>query len=304
MLVPVLFGISVLAFMLGMASPGDPVEAILNPDGTQIIDQKEYDIVRERLGLDDPVPVQYVKWLKNALTGELGRSFFTNKEIKEQMAYRLPYTIRLACFGMALTVVFGLLFGILMAMRRDGPVDHALRFLTTLMLSVPGFWLAILLILVFVEKLHLLPTSGLNGFSSYIMPGITVAISTIGVCARLTRTSILDELGKQYVTVASSKGLNARKVTMRHAFRNSLIPITTFLGNYFAGILGGSTIAEVIFNIPGIGNYAISAVKSRDYYVVQAYVLFTALVYVVMTLVIDLLYLVINPKIRAGEKIG
>ena len=111
MLVPVLFGISVLAFMLGMASPGDPVEAILNPDGTQIIDQKEYDIVRERLGLDDPVPVQYVKWLKNALTGELGRSFFTNKEIKEQMAYRLPYTIRLACFGMALTVVFGLLFG-------------------------------------------------------------------------------------------------------------------------------------------------------------------------------------------------
>lgn len=304
MLIPVLFGISVLAFMLGMASPGDPVEAILNPDGTQIIDQKEYDIVRERLGLDDPVPVQYVKWLKNALTGELGRSFFTNKEIKDQMVYRLPYTIRLACFGMALTVVFGLLFGILMAVRRDGPVDHLLRFLTTLMLSVPGFWLAILLILVFVEKLHLLPTSGLNGFSSYIMPGITVAISTIGVCARLTRTSILDELGKQYVTVASSKGLNARKVTMRHAFRNSLIPITTFLGNYFAGILGGSTIAEVIFNIPGIGNYAISAVKSRDYYVVQAYVLFTALVYVVMTLVIDLLYLVINPKIRAGEKIG
>lgn len=304
MLIPVLFGISVLAFMLGMASPGDPVEAILNPDGTQIIDQKEYDIVRERLGLDDPVPLQYVKWLKNALTGELGRSFFTNKEIKDQMAYRLPYTIRLACFGMALTVVFGLLFGILMAVRRDGPADHLLRFLTTLMLSVPGFWLAILLILVFVEKLHLLPTSGLNGFSSYIMPGITVAISTIGVCARLTRTSILDELGKQYVTVASSKGLNARKVTMRHAFRNSLIPITTFLGNYFAGILGGSTIAEVIFNIPGIGNYAISAVKSRDYYVVQAYVLFTALVYVVMTLVIDLLYLVINPKIRAGEKIG
>lgn len=304
MLIPVLFGISVLAFMLGMASPGDPVEAILNPDGTQIIDQKEYDIVRERLGLDDPVPVQYAKWLKNALTGELGRSFFTNKEIKDQMVYRLPYTIRLACFGMALTVVFGLLFGILMAVRRDGPVDHLLRFLTTLMLSVPGFWLAILLILVFVEKLHLLPTSGLNGFSSYIMPGITVAISTIGVCARLTRTSILDELGKQYVTVASSKGLNARKVTMRHAFRNSLIPITTFLGNYFAGILGGSTIAEVIFNIPGIGNYAISAVKSRDYYVVQAYVLFTALVYVVMTLVIDLLYLVINPKIRAGEKIG
>lgn len=160
------------------------------------------------------------------------------------------------------------------------------------------------MILIFCEQLHWLPTSGLHGFSSYIMPGITVSVSTIGVCARLTRTSVLDEIGRQYVTVASAKGMKARMVTLRHAFRNSLIPITTFLGNYFAGILGGSAVAEVIFNIPGIGNYAVSAVQSRDYLVVQAYVLFTGLVYVVMNLVIDLLYLVINPKIRVGEKAG
>ena len=304
MLIPVLFGITVLAFLLGVLSPGDPVEAVLNPDGTQIVSDEEYAIMRERMGLDDPVPVQYVKWLKNALTGDLGRSFFTNKEIRDQLAYRLPYTIRLACFGMCLTVVFGLGFGILMARYRDKWPDRLLRLITTLMLSVPGFWLAILLILVLVEQLHLLPTSGLNGFSSYIMPGITVAFSTIGVCARLTRTAVLDELGRQYVTVASAKGMKAKTVTFRHAFRNSLIPITTFLGNYFAGILGGSTIAEVIFNIPGIGNYAISAVKSRDYYVVQAYVLFSGLVYVVINIVIDLLYLVLNPKIRVGEKVG
>ena len=272
-LIPVLFGITILAFVLGICSPGDPVEAILNPDGTQIVREEDYKIVRERLGLDDPIPVQYVKWLTNAVTGDFGKSFFSNKEIREQMEYRLPYTMRLACFGMALT----------------------------LLLSIPGFWLAILMILIFSEKLHWLPTSGLHGFSSYIMPGITVAVSTIGVCARLTRTTILDEIGKQYITVAASKGMNAKMITLRHAFRNSLIPITTFLGNYFAGILGGSTVAEVIFNIPGIGSYAIAAVQSRDYYVVQAYVLFTGLVYVIMTLIIDFLYLVINPKIRVGE---
>lgn len=300
-LIPVLLGITVLAFTLGVCSPGDPVEQILNPDGTQIVSERDYEIVRERLGLDDPLPIQYVKWLKNAVSGEFGRSFFTNKEIQDQIAYRLPYTLKLACFGMCLTVIFGIGAGVLMAVKKDRWLDHLLRSVSTVLLSIPGFWLAILMILVFSEKLHWLPTSGVHGFSSYIMPGITVAVSTVGVCARLTRTAILDEIGKQYVTVASSKGMNARMVTIRHAFRNSLIPITTFLGNYFAGILGGSAVAEVIFNIPGIGSYAISAVQSRDYYVVQAYVVFTGIVFVVMTLVIDLLYLVINPKIRVGE---
>lgn len=300
-LIPVLLGITVLAFTLGVCSPGDPVEQILNPDGTQIVSERDYKIVRERLGLDDPLPIQYIKWLKNAVSGEFGRSFFTNKEIQDQIAYRLPYTLKLACFGMGLTVVFGIGAGVLMAVKKDQWLDHLLRSVSTVLLSIPGFWLAILMILVFSEKLHWLPTSGVHGFSSYIMPGITVAVSTVGVCARLTRTAILDEIGKQYVTVASSKGMNARMVTIRHAFRNSLIPITTFLGNYFAGILGGSAVAEVIFNIPGIGSYAISAVQSRDYYVVQAYVVFTGIVFVVMTLVIDLLYLVINPKIRVGE---
>ncbi len=300
-LIPVLLGITVLAFTLGVCSPGDPVEQILNPDGTQIVSERDYEIVRERLGLDDPLPIQYIKWLKNAVSGEFGRSFFTNKEIQDQIAYRLPYTLKLACFGMGLTVVFGIGAGVLMAVKKDRWLDHLLRSVSTVLLSIPGFWLAILMILVFSEKLHWLPTSGVHGFSSYIMPGITVAVSTVGVCARLTRTAILDEIGKQYVTVASSKGMNARMVTIRHAFRNSLIPITTFLGNYFAGILGGSAVAEVIFNIPGIGSYAISAVQSRDYYVVQAYVVFTGIVFVVMTLVIDLLYLVINPKIRVGE---
>ena len=302
-LIPVLLGITIVAFLLGTGAPGDPVEAILNRDGTQIVSPEEYEIVKERLGLNDPIPIQYIKWLRNAMTGELGQSFFTNKDIREQMAYRLPYTVRLALLGLGMTVVFGIGAGMVMAIYKDRWPDRILRTITTVMLSVPGFWIAILMILIFVEQLKWLPTSGLNGWKSYIMPGITVSVSTIGVCARLTRTSVLDELGRQYVTVASAKGMNARLVAIRHVLPNALIPITTFLGNYFAGILGGSTIAEVIFNIPGIGNYAIDAVKSRDYFVVQAYVLFTAMVYVVMTMLIDLIYLAVNPKIRAGERV-
>lgn len=301
-LIPVLFGITVIAFILGACTPGDPVEDILNRDGDQIVTEEQREKLRERLGLDDPKPVQYVKWLRNAVTGELGQSFFTNKSIQEEMARRLPVTLRLACLGLLFTVVFGISGGILMAVFKDRWPDKILGSLATFFLSVPGFWLAIILIFIFAEKLKWLPTSGYTGLSSLILPGITVAASTIGVCGRLTRTAVLDEIGKQYILVANAKGMAARTAAIRHGFVNSMIPITTYIGNYFAGILGGSSVAEVIFGIPGIGSYAIDAVSSKDYLVVQAYVVFTGFVYVIMNLAIDLIYILINPKIRVGEK--
>ena len=301
-LIPILLGITSLTFLLGLKAPGDPVEAILNPDGTQIVSKQEYERVKEKLGLDQPFSVQYVKWLKNVMHGEFGQSFFTNKSIVEQIMYRFPFTLKLAMLGMVFTIVFGIGGGMIMASYQDSWRDHFLTFVSTLFLSIPGFWLAIMMILLFSEILHLLPSSGFHGFSSYIMPAITISISTIGVCARLTKTAILDELGKLYVLVARAKGLARKKVIFRHAVRNSLIPITTFLGNYFAGVLGGSAIAEVIFNIPGLGSYAVSAVQSKDYLVVQAYVLISGMIYVAMTILIDLLYVMINPKLRVGEK--
>lgn len=303
-LIPVLLGITILAFILGTSAPGDPVDSILNPDGDQRYTQEQYETVRRRLGLDDPKPVQYIKWLKNAVTGELGQSFFSNKSIQDQLAMRVPITLRLAALSMAFTVFFGIGLGVLMAMYKDSWLDHVISVSSTVFLSIPGFWLAIILILVFAEKWKILPTSGIESFRSYILPAVTVSLGTIGTCSRLTRTSLLDELGKQYMTVANAKGLARKAAALKHAFVNALVPITTYLGTYFAGIIGGSSIAEVIFSIPGLGSYAISAVQSRDYLVVQAYVLFTGLVYVVMNLVIDLVYVVINPKIRVGEKVG
>lgn len=301
-IIPVLIGITIVAFLLGVSAPGDPVEAILNRDGEQMVTQEQIDEVRERLGLDDPVPIQYIKWVKNALTGEFGNSFFSNKSIEEEMIRRLPITINLALVGLLFTIMFGIGFGVIMAMFKDTWIDKIIGSISIIMLSIPGFWLAIILILVFVEKLHLLPTSGYDSFKSLILPGIVVSCSTIGVCARLTKTSILDELGKQYILVANAKGMNNKIVILKHAFVNSLIPITTFIGTYFAGILGGAVVAEIIFSLPGIGSYVIKAVQSRDYFVVQAYVLFTGMVYVVMNLAIDLLYILINPKMRVGEK--
>lgn len=300
--IPVLIGITIVAFLLGVSAPGDPVEAILNRDGEQMVTQEQIYEVRERLGLDDPVPIQYIKWVKNALTGEFGNSFFSNKSIEEEMIRRLPITINLALVGLLFTIIFGIGFGVIMAMFKDTWIDKIIGSISIIMLSIPGFWLAIILILVFVEKLHLLPTSGYDSFKSLILPGIVVSCSTIGVCARLTKTSILDELGKQYILVANAKGMNNKIVILKHAFVNSLIPITTFIGTYFAGILGGAVVAEIIFSLPGIGSYVIKAVQSRDYFVVQAYVLFTGMVYVIMNLAIDLLYILINPKMRVGEK--
>ena len=304
LLIPVLIGVSIVAFALGALAPGDPVDQILNPDGGQDYTQEQYDAVAARLGLDQPVWVQYLSWLKDLLRGDFGRSFFTQKSILTQLQRRIPISAALAGLSMALTVVLGVGAGLLMAIFRDSPLDRALGALSTLLLSVPGFWIAIVLIFLFAEQWKLLPTSGILSFSGYILPSVTLALPSIGVCARLSRSAILDEIGRQYITVANFKGLTFRRVVFSHAFINALIPIATYLGTHLAGILGGASVIETIFAVPGVGSYAIAAVQSKDYYVVQAYVLFCGCVYVTVNLLIDLFYILINPRIRVGEAVG
>ncbi len=303
LLFPVLVGISIIAFALGVMSPGDPVDQVLNPSGYESYTQEEYDAMAARMGLDQPAVVQYFTWLSNLLHGDLGRSFFTQKSILDQLSRRIPISLELAAFSMILTVVFGLGLGSLMALFKDRVLDTFLSSLCTLLLSVPGFWIAIVLIYFFAEQWKLLPTSGITQLSGFVLPSVTLALPSIGVCARLTRSAILDEVGRHYMLVADSKGMGRRQAVIRHAFGNALIPIITYLGTHAAGILGGAAIVETIFAIPGIGSYAITAVRSKDYYVIQAYVLFSGCVYVLVNLLIDLLYLVVNPKIRTGEAV-
>lgn len=300
LLLPVFLGVSIMAFALGVMSPGDPVDQMLNPNGNESYSQEEYEEAAARMGLDKPICVQYANWLNQLLHGDLGRSFFTNKSIMEQLSRRIPISARLAALSMIFTILFGVGFGVWMAVYKDRMPDHILSLCSTTALSVPSFWIAIILIYWFAERWKLLPTSGITSPAGYLLPSITLALPSIGVCARLTRSSILDEIGRQYVTVALSKGLSRRQVVMCHAFANALIPVVTYLGTHMAGILGGASVVETVFAIPGVGSYAILAVQSRDYYVVQAYVLFSGAVYVVVNVLTDLFYMAVDPRIRSG----
>lgn len=298
-LVPVLLGITLAAFLLGRITPGDPVDDALFRIGVEFPTDEDRAEMASQLGLDRPLMVQYMNWLNKVLHGDLGKSIITGADIGKELLRRLPITLKLSVSALIMAVVFGVGGGILMAICQGKPLDSVLKTISTLLLSIPSFWLALFLVTLFAEKLHWLPTSGLDrGIASLILPAISLAAVNIGATSRFTRGNILSELGEQYIVVANAKGLSQRAVTIGHAFRNSLIPIITLIGNYFGGILGGSTIIESIFAIPGIGSYVLSAIQNRDYPVIQGYVLITGTTFVLITLAIDLLYIAVNPKIR------
>ena len=255
--------------------------------------------MRSQLGLDQPLPVQYFSWLGRVLQGDLGQSYINKKDIAQELARRFPITLKVSLSALLTAVVFGVGGGVLMAACRGSWLDRILRTVSTLLLSVPGFWLALFLITLFAEQLHWLPTSGLDrGALSLVLPSFALAASNIGSTSRITRGNIISQLGEQYIVVANAKGLSQKAVVLGHAFRNSLVPIITLIGNYFGGILGGSTIIESIFALPGLGSYVLSSIQNRDYPVIQGYVLITGTTFVLITLLIDLLYIAVNPKIR------
>ena len=255
--------------------------------------------MRAELGLDRPLPEQYLRWLGDALRGDLGESYTDGRDIARELMRRLPITLKVSLAAMVSAILFGVGGGVLMAACRGTWVDAVLKALSTLLLSVPGFWLALFLITVFAEWLHLLPTSGLDrGIFSLILPAVALSAANVGSTSRFTRGNILAQMGEQYIVVANAKGISQKAVMLGHAFRNSLVPIVTLIGNYFGGILGGSTIIENIFAIPGLGTYVLSAINNRDYPVIQGYVLLTGATFVLITLAIDLLYILVNPKIR------
>ena len=299
MLIHVLIGISLAAFLLGRIAPGDPVDDALFRIGIEFPTEADRAAMRAELGLDRPLPEQYLRWLGDALRGDLGESYTDGRDIARELMRRLPITLKVSLAAMVSAILFGVGGGVLMAACRGTWVDAVLKALSTLLLSVPGFWLALFLITVFAEWLHLLPTSGLDrGIFSLILPAVALSAANVGSTSRFTRGNILAQMGEQYIVVANAKGISQKAVMLGHAFRNSLVPIVTLIGNYFGGILGGSTIIENIFAIPGLGTYVLSAINNRDYPVIQGYVLLTGATFVLITLAIDLLYILVNPKIR------
>ncbi|MEG1537374.1 MAG: ABC transporter permease [Clostridiales bacterium] len=298
MAVPILIGVTLLAFILGVISPSDPAEVVLGMDGIASPTEEEITIKRHELGLDRSYVVQYVSWVEQILKGDLGTSYITKTPIAEEIARRLPVTISVSVCALFLVVFIGIPLGIFMALHQEQRSDHVLRIGALLITSIPGFWLAIILMRIFCEQLHLLPTSGYGTWQQLVMPSFVLAAGTIGVIMRLNRSTLLEVLEENFILTERSKGLPFPKIIWRHGFPNSLIPIVTLLGNYFGGILGGSTIIEVIFALPGMGSYVIEGIMSRDYPVVQGYVIFTGVIFIIFNLLIDLVYVVLNPKIR------
>ena len=290
----VLFGALTLVFVLIRLAPGDPVIRMAGPDASL----EEIDRMRSTLGYDKPIPVQYAIFLGNALKGDLGQSLHHHRPATELVLERLPATAELASLSMALAIVVALPLGIIAAIKRGTFIDTLATTFSLIGQSVPTFWLGIVLIIVCSVRLRLLPTSGRGGWEHIILPAVTLGLYMMALITRLTRSSMLEVLCENYVQVARAKGLSERVVIIRHALRNSLIPVVTVIGLQTGTLLSGAIITEAVFAWPGIGQLAINAIYTLDYPMIQAIVVLSGIVFVVINMVLDMLYVVIDPRIR------
>jgi ABC-type dipeptide/oligopeptide/nickel transport system permease component len=292
----VLFGVSVLVFSIIHLVPGDAVTAIL---GRQKVSAERVAELRLQLGLDDPIPVQYGRYLGSALQGDLGESIRNSVPVSEAIAEQLPYTVALAFSAMTIALVLGFTLGLLAALNQGSWLDTAIMSVSVSGMSVPTFWLGLLLIMLFAVRLGWFPSiSNSNSPEDLFLPALTLGLPEAAVVARMVRASMLDVLHNEYITVARAKGLREHRVVFVHGMRNALIPIVTFVGLQMAYLLGGSAIVETLFARQGIGRLAVQAISNRDYPVVQGVVLVVAVIYVLINTFTDVVYTMLNPKIR------
>jgi ABC-type dipeptide/oligopeptide/nickel transport system permease component len=292
--IPVLLGVATLVFALIHLIPGDPVQAMLGETAAP----EDVAALRTQLGLDKPLLVQYAAFLRGAASGDLGRSLRTNQPVTAAIAERMPATIELALAAMAFAILVAIPLGIVAAVRARTVVDHAATTLALAGISMPNFWLGPLLAIVFSVLLGWLPVSGRGTTAHLVLPAITLGAPLAAVLARMTRGSLLEELSEPYVLAARARGASYARAVLRHAFRNSLIPIVTVLGLQFGAVLTGAVITETIFAWPGVGRLLIQSISFRDYPLVQGCILLIATTYVSMNVLTDLMYGVLDPRIR------
>jgi peptide/nickel transport system permease protein len=294
MLVPVLLGVTMLTFAIAQVTPGDPVVLMLGTYATP----ERVEALREQLGFNDPLWVQYGRYVWNVLHGDLGTSVRGQTPVLDEILARFPSTLELTLAAMLLSTIGGVTAGVIAATAKRRLVDGTTMVTALVGLSIPSFWLAIILIIVFGIKLRWVSVTGGEGLKDLILPAVCLALGPTAVLARLTRSSILEVAREDYVQTARAKGLRERTVTWRHILRNALIPVVTVLGLQFAGLLGGTVFIESVFARPGLGRFAVNAISARDFPQVQGMVLFTATIYVLLNLAVDVLYGVLDPRIR------
>lgn len=301
-LIPVWLGISVLAFALALLAPGDPVRQALQAGGIDAPSPEQVMAMRRELGLDQPAPVRYARWLGDAVRGDLGRSYRTGEPVLQSLLDRFPRTAELAVLAVLLGLAIALPLGVVSALFRETPVDQLARVAALVGASVPSFWLAYLLILLFALQLRVLPVAGASEPRHVILPALTLAIGAAASLTRLTRSAMLEELVQDYVRTARSKGLGEHAVVVGHALRNALTAIVTITGIRLAALLGGAVIVETIFAWPGIGKYVVDSIFNRDYPTIQGFVLFTGTIVLLVNLLVDVSYVWLDPRVRLGGK--
>jgi ABC-type dipeptide/oligopeptide/nickel transport system permease component len=293
--VPVLFGVTILVFLILHLIPGDPAQILLfgsRPTPQQVAQ------LRAQLGLDQPLPIQYLLYLGRLAHGDLGQSFITNRPVAEEIAQRLPDTLQLTFAAMLVAVLIGMPVGIIGGVRPGSWADRLSSGFAVLGVAVPYFWFAVVLVLIFAVDLHLLPSLGEGSWDSIILPAVSLGWGLSAIIARLLRNNLVEIYRQPYMQVARAKGLSERMVLYGHALKNALIPVVTILGLQFGNVLSGAVVVEVIFGRPGIGSYLVQAIQAKDIPAVQSIVLMIAVVYILINLVVDLAYGLLDPRIR------
>lgn len=289
-----LFLMSIIIFMLSRLT-GDPAALFLSQYGTE----EDLIEIRESLGLDRPLISQYFSFLGNALKGDLGRSIHgDNQPAVEKITERFPASFKLATVSLIFSLIFGLILGCVSAFKRGSIIDILVRVLALMGQSMPTFWFGIVLMYTFAVRFHWLPTSGYGDWRHYVLPAVTMSWFNIAAVTRLVRVSMLNELQSEYIKLARIKGLSESVVVVKHALRNSLIPVITFMGTFFVTMISSAVVIEVVFSWPGIGRMAFEATMNRDFPVLQAVVLFVTSLYIIINLFVDILYAYLDPRIK------
>lgn len=305
MLLPVILIVGIFVFLLVHITPGDPASIILGDKAT--VDQIEQ--LRNEMGLNDPLPAQFIHWFTNALRLDFGDSIFLGMPVTKALAERAQPTILLTTYALFFEILIGVPAGVIAAVKRDSIIDRLLMVTSIAGAAIPTFFLGIVLILIFAVRLHWVPSGGYTPiqddwqrhFKGMILPAFTLGFSSAGLLARLVRSSMLDVMRDDYIRTAMAKGLKFRKVVTGHALRNALIPAITVIGYSLGALLGGAVVTETVFTIPGMGRLVVQSISRRDYPLIQGAIMMTAAIYVLVNLLVDVLYVYIDPRIRYGN---
>jgi len=295
LMIPILLAIVLIVMFLMDITPGDPARIVAGSTATE----EEYLKVRADLHLDDPLLLRYVRFIAGAVQGDFGQSFITKTDVFTDIMTRFPYTALMAVLSVTLAVIIGIPLGIVAATNQNSWKDYIAIFFSLVCSSMPAFWFALMLVQWFAVKIQIFPVSGIESWTGWVLPVVSLALGYAASVARLTRSSILEAIRQDYVITARAKGVPQRRVLYRHVLKNSLIPVITSVGTMFGMALGGALIAETIFSIPGLGTYTITSLTNRDYPAIQGSVLFLSALFSIVILIIDILYALVDPRIRS-----